>query len=153
MRKGPTPCSVISIDVGHRRIGLAGCDPLGITVKPLKPMKRGSLNEDLSTLKKHCETRKVQGLVIGIPFDESGGITQQALHCKNYGKKIARSLKLPIAWVNENSSTWEASQRYKIKNDRSGKLDSLVAVLLLEQWLREGPELKPIDISTPNDCR
>ncbi|MGA0996492.1 MAG: Holliday junction resolvase RuvX, partial [Vulcanococcus sp.] len=31
----PAPRSVLSLDVGRKRIGLAGCDPLGLTVKPL----------------------------------------------------------------------------------------------------------------------
>ena len=31
----PVPRSVLALDVGRRRIGLAGCDPLGLTVTPL----------------------------------------------------------------------------------------------------------------------
>ena len=31
MGQAPKPCSVLSLDVGRRRIGLAGCDALGIT--------------------------------------------------------------------------------------------------------------------------
>jgi len=33
--KGPAPRSVLALDVGRKRIGLAGCDPLGLTVTPL----------------------------------------------------------------------------------------------------------------------
>jgi len=35
---------------------------------------------------------------------------------------------------------------YKMHNDRTGELDSAVAGLLLEQWLREGPEIKPVQM-------
>ena len=28
----PKPCSVLSLDVGDKRIGIAGCDPLGISI-------------------------------------------------------------------------------------------------------------------------
>jgi putative holliday junction resolvase len=45
-----------------------------------------------------------------------------------------------VAWVNEHSSSWEAADRFGLRGDRSGRLDSLAAALLLEQWLREGPE-------------
>ena len=57
-------------------------------------------------------------------------------------------LDLPIAWVNEHSSSWAAADRYNLKSDRSGQLDSASAQLLLEQWLQEGPELKPVDTAS-----
>ena len=59
-----------------------------------------------------------------------------------YGIKMAKQLHLPLAWVNEHSSTWEASKKYNLHNDRTGKLDSAAAGLLLDQWLKEGPELE-----------
>ena len=60
-------CSVLSLDVGRRCIGLAGCDPLGITVTPLPALKRGSFEADLVVLQAHCRERNVQGLVVGLP--------------------------------------------------------------------------------------
>jgi len=36
--------------VGRKRIGLAGCDPLGITVTPLKALHRGRFDADLPVL-------------------------------------------------------------------------------------------------------
>ncbi len=140
----PKPKSVLGIDVGRKRIGLAGCDPLGITVSSLPPLQRKSLMEDLETIKIYCKERAVKGLVIGIPLDEKGLITKQASFCQKYGLKVAQALELPVAWVNEHSSSWEAKEKYNLHNDRTGKLDSASAALLLEQWLREGPELKPV---------
>ena len=140
----PNPISVLSLDFGLKRIGLAGCDPLGITITTLPAIHRVSFNEDLLTLKSHCQTRQVGGLVIGFPLDKNGSMTKQAKICQTYGEKIAKALDLPLAWVNEHSSSWEAGHKYNLKNDRSGKLDSAVAALLLEQWLREGPQLQNI---------
>ena len=45
--------------------------------------------------------------------------------------------------MNEHSSTWAAGEQFGLMGDRSGRLDSAAAALLLEQWLAEGPELKP----------
>jgi putative Holliday junction resolvase len=42
--------------------------------------------------------------------------------------------------VDEHASSWAAGERFALHGDRSGRLDSAAAVLLLEQWLREGPE-------------
>ena len=144
----PIPKSILSLDIGSKRIGLAGCDPLGITVKTLQAIKRKGLKEDLKIFQIHCRERSVKGLVIGIPLDQSGNMTPQAERCKQYGLRIAKELGLPIAWVNEHSSTWEAENIYKLKGDRTGMLDSAAALLLLKQWLSDGPELKPVDLAS-----
>ena len=140
--RSPLPTSILSIDYGHKRIGLAGCDPLGITITRLEPIHRISFQIDLKIIRKLCSERNVQGLIVGMPLDQYGRSTVQSNHCHNYGKKIAKELALPLAWVNEHSSSWEAGQNHNLKNDRTGKIDSAVAALLLEQWLREGPDLQ-----------
>lgn len=139
----PSVCSVLSLDVGRRRIGLAGCDPLGITVTALPALHRGRFAADLPVLERLCRERCVRGLVVGLPLDAEGSPTAQALHCRRYGLRLAAALQLPLAWVNEHSSTWAAGERHGLAGDRSGRLDSAAAALLLEQWLVEGPELKP----------
>ncbi len=140
----PKPTSILSIDVGNKRIGLAGCDPLGITITPLPPVLRKNFKIDLEKIKYQCAKRSVEGLVIGLPLDKNGLATSQSKQCKKYGIRVAKALNLPLAWVNEHCSTWAAEKQYKLYGDRSGKLDSASAALLLEQWLREGPELKPV---------
>ena len=134
----PQPCSILSLDVGRKRIGLAGCDPLGISVTPLSALRRGRFDADLVVLRAHCSARSVQGLVVGLPLDASGQPTAQAEHCQRYGLRLADALELPLAWVNEHSSTWAAGEQFGLTGDRSGRLDSAAAALLLEQWLAEG---------------
>tara|TARA_Y100001968_G_scaffold181990_1_gene166652 strand:+ start:224 stop:685 length:462 start_codon:yes stop_codon:yes gene_type:complete len=137
----PEPKSVLSLDIGKKRVGIAGCDPLGITVTRLPALFRAKFENDLRQIRNHCKNRNVKGLVIGLPLDDKGQITSQSKHCKKYGDRLASALKLPIAWVNEHSSTWQARHKLNLHNDRSGTIDSEVAGLLLEQWLNEGPEL------------
>ncbi len=140
----PIPKSVLSLDVGRKRIGLAGCDPLGITISSLPAVQRKSFEEDLEMIENHCQSRNVKGLLIGLPLNDLGAPTKQSIYCEKYGKRIAKALGLPMAWINEHSTSWAAAQKYKLQNDRTGRLDSAAAALLLEQWLREGPELKPV---------
>lgn len=146
--KKPNPCSILSIDIGRKRIGLAGCDPLGITIKPLPAIHRENFNLDIEIIRKYCIERHVEGLVIGLPMDSKGSPTKQAQYCHRCGKRIGHALELPVAWVNEHSSTWSAAMKFNLKKDRSGNLDSAAAALLLEQWLKEGPELKPVQLAT-----
>jgi len=148
----PRPRSALALDVGRRRIGLAGCDPLGITVRPLPALQRQSLEQDLQTLEPLLRQRRVELLVVGLPLDAQQQPTPQALHCRRYGQRLARALAargwdLALVWVNEHSSSWEAGERHGLHQDRSGRLDSAAAALLLEQWLREGPE--PVGAAVP----
>ena len=152
----PLARSVLALDVGRKRIGLAGCDPLGITVTPLGALARDKFPADLERLQPLVDQRGVQALVVGLPLDRDGRPTEQAAHCRRYGERIARSLELPLAWVNEHASTWAAGEQRGLHGDRSGALDSAAAALLLEQWLAEGPEAillhgEPVQPATPND--
>ena len=144
MKSSPIPRSVLALDIGHKRVGLAGCDPLGITVSRLPALKRNNIVDEVAYLKVVCEKRKVEGLIIGIPLDQQGKKTKQAKYSFRYGTEIASKLDLPIAWVNEHSTSWAAKERFNLNNDRSGILDSASASLILEQWLIEGPDIKPV---------
>jgi len=149
----PGPRSALALDVGRRRVGLAGCDALGLTVTPLPALWRGPFPQDLGVLTGLVRRRDIQALVVGLPLDAQQQPTSQTAHCLRYGLRVARALAatglvLPLAWVNEHASTWEAAERFSLHGDRSGKLDSAAAVLLLEQWLREGPEPDPVAPAT-----
>ena len=137
----PYPCSVLSLDIGNKRIGIAGCDPLGISITHLPAIFRKSFEEDLKEFWKICSNRKVEGLVIGNPLDMHGKETNQSIRNKKYGVKLAKCLKLPVVFINEHCSTIEAEEKFSIKNDKTGRLDSAAAAILLQQWLIEGPNL------------
>ncbi|MCP9914964.1 Holliday junction resolvase RuvX [Cyanobium sp. ATX 6F1] len=135
---------MLALDVGRRRLGLAGCDPLGLTVTPLPPLLRGRYALDRAKLQLVVSQRRVRALVVGLPLDGNQQPTEQARHCRRYGERLARDLDLPLAWVNEHASSWAAADQHHLHGDRSGALDSAAAALLLQQWLVEGPEPLPV---------
>ena len=140
----PKPRSVLSLDVGIKRIGLAYCDSLCITSNILPAVKRVKNNQEFKVIKNHVSRLKITGLIVGLPLNEQGEMTTQAIDCKNYGELLSNLLKLPFSYVNEHSSTWESSERFGIKKDKSGLIDSFSAKIILEQWIEEGPELEEI---------
>ena len=140
----PKPKSILSLDVGTKRIGLAYCDPLCITSNILPAVKRFKNNQELKIIRNHIDQLNLTGFIVGIPLDEKGQMTTQALDCKNYSQLLSNELKLPFSYVNEHSSTWESSDRFGIKKDKSGLIDSFSAKIILEQWIEEGHELEEI---------
>tara|TARA_B100000579_G_scaffold431809_2_gene447497 strand:- start:1094 stop:1516 length:423 start_codon:yes stop_codon:yes gene_type:complete len=139
--KKPIPKSVIGLDIGIKRIGLAGCDPLGITVSRLKCIKRGNFEDDLEIFKDLCNLRNPLALIVGLPLDMKGRETKQSNITRKYAKKLSEALDLPVIYINEHSSSIEARERLNLYNDRSGKIDSESAAILVEQWLNEGPDI------------
>ena len=140
----PKSKSILSLDVGIKRIGLAYCDSLFITVNILPAVKRDRNNNELITIKNHIKKHNLTGFIVGLPLDEAGNMTSQAFDCKTYGEFLFSELRLPFSFVNEHSSTWESTNRFGVKKDKSGLIDSLSAKIILEQWIQEGPELKKL---------
>ena len=140
----PKSKSILSLDIGLKRIGLAYCDSLFITVNILPALKRERNNNEIIIIKEHIKKLNLTGFIVGLPLDESGGMTSQALDCKTYGEFLFNELKLPFSFVNEHSSTWESTNRFGVKKDKSGLIDSLSAKIILEQWIQVGPELKEL---------
>ena len=140
----PKSKSILSLDVGLKRIGLAYCDSLFITVNILPALKRGRNNNEILIIKDHIKKHNLTGFIVGLPLDDDGKMTSQAFDCETYGKFLFNELKLPFSFVNEHSSTWESTNRFGVKKDKSGLIDSLSAKVILEQWIQEGPELKEL---------
>ena len=140
----PKPKSILSLDIGTKRIGLAYCDPLCITSNILPAVNRFENHQEIEIIRKHIYELNLTGFIVGIPLDEAGQMTNQAIDCKKYGQLLSNKLKLPFSFVNEHSSTWESSNRFGIKKDKSGLIDSFSAKIILEQWIKEGPELEEL---------
>ena len=138
----PKNKSILSLDVGTKRIGLAYCDSLFITVNILPALKRQKNNNELITIKSHIKELNLTGFIVGLPLDDKGKMTSQAFDCKTYGEFLFNELKLPFSFVNEHSSTWESINKFGVRKDKSGLIDSYSAKVILEQWILEGPELK-----------
>ena len=138
----PKSRSILSLDIGTKRIGIAYCDPLCITVNLLPSVKRCENNEEIKTIKNYIKQKNINGFIVGLPLNDQGQMTKQAFDCKTYGEFLFNELKLPFSFVNEHSSTWESTNRFGVKKNKSGLIDSLSAKVILEQWIQEGPELK-----------
>jgi putative Holliday junction resolvase len=131
---------------------VAGCDPLGVTVTQLPALHRRTTELDAQILAALALHRRAKLLVVGLPLDAAQQLTAQARHSLRYGRLLerliaAQGLVLPVVWVNEHATSWAASDRFGLKKDRSGRLDSAAAALLLEQWLREGSLIEPDPVS------
>ncbi len=131
--------SALGLDVGKKRLGVAGCDGTGLIATEIETIYRTSFSEDLDRLRKIIEAREVEVLVIGLPYSLDGTIGFQAKQVHKFASKISRILQLPVEYVDERLTSVEAIEILKSQKRFStrdkGAVDRLAAVIILQQWL------------------
>ena len=126
--------SVIAIDLGLKRIGLALSSGNGI-VTPLGAIERKNRNQSANDVKKVLDEYDAQTVVVGIPM---GSTTEEEMR-----RRVAHFMNLvdfkgEIAYQDEAGSSQEAEalMRGEIRYKRDGRIDSLSAKIIVERYLR-----------------
>jgi putative holliday junction resolvase len=131
--------SALGLDVGKKRMGVAGCDGTGLIATGLTTIYRTSLTEDIRKLQTIIEEREVEILVVGMPYSLDGTVGFQAKQVQKYGDKIERILQLPIEYIDERLTSVEAEAQLKAQKRFStydkGSVDRQAAAIILQQWL------------------
>ncbi|MFN9857503.1 MAG: Holliday junction resolvase RuvX, partial [Pseudanabaena sp.] len=66
--------AALGLDVGRKRIGVAGCDRLGISVHGITTIIRKSWEDDMAELRSLILERNIDTLVIGLPYNMDGSL-------------------------------------------------------------------------------
>ncbi|MGB3651490.1 MAG: Holliday junction resolvase RuvX [Rivularia sp. (in: cyanobacteria)] len=131
--------SALGLDVGSKRIGIAGCDRTGLIATGITTLHRTSFDRDVKLLEQIIQERDVEILVVGLPYSMDGSLGFQARHVQKFTKRITVILKLPVEYVDERLTSYQAEQMMiaqKLSPSRNkGLIDRKAAALILQQWL------------------
>ena len=131
--------SALGLDVGSKRIGIAGCDRTGLIASGITTVHRTSFERDVAQIKQIIQEREVEILVVGLPYSMDGSLGFQARHVQKFTKRITAILKLPVEYVDERLTSYQAEQMIiaqKLSPSRNkGLIDRKAAALILQQWL------------------
>jgi putative holliday junction resolvase len=131
--------SALGLDLGHRRIGVAGCDGTGLIAAGLTTIHRTSFEQDIVQLRQIAQSRQVSLLVIGLPYSMKGEIGTQAKRTQKLARRIGMALALPVEYVDERLTSVEAEamlHAQRISPSRNRELiDRKAACIILQQWL------------------
>ena len=148
--------SALGLDVGRKRIGVAGCDGTGLLATGLTTIYRRSFQADLAYLKALVDERHVQVLVVGLPYKMDGELGAQAKQVQRFARGLSKALGLPVDYVDERLTSHEAEQMM-IQQGRSpsqdkGMIDRKAAAIILQQWLddRRGGSHKHLTAPEPS---
>ena len=133
--------SALGLDVGQKRIGVAGCDGTGLIATGLTTIERKSFQQVIDELQAMIHDRQVQILIIGLPYNMDGSLGFQAKQVQKFSRAISHALSLPIEYVDERLTSYQAEQLLHAENispsRNKGLIDRKAASLILQQWLDE----------------
>ncbi|MFN3418426.1 MAG: Holliday junction resolvase RuvX [Pyrinomonadaceae bacterium] len=131
---------ILALDPGLKRIGVAISDPDQIIATPLELIERRSWKHLLSCIKSLITTYDAKALVIGLPLGFEGKETEMSILAREWQRKFALSLSIPVFLEDERVSSYEAMKRLwisgKSPKEASKLVDSESAVVILETFLQ-----------------
>ena len=130
----PPTGSVLAIDYGDARHGVAVSDPTRTFVFGRDTLERSSETADFAALDRSCAARTAIVLVVvGFPLNADGSEGGAAKSARAFAAKVAAHLNLPVALVDERYTTIEADEALRLQpsrlarapqEDRQGRRDA-----------------------------
>ena len=138
---------ILAIDPGTKRIGLAACDELGLTIRLLPVLKISSSSQGAELVFQLIRREEFSKVLIGLPLNMDGSEGAAALQVRKFVELLQKKFtisELPeIVFWDERLTSFEAELRLREKGIAKAKakdfLDSVAAEILLEDYLRQTP--------------
>ena len=138
----PDESTLIALDLGERRIGLAVSGPGGMAL-PAGHIVRSKLAQDVQQVIASAQERQAQGIVVGIPYMLQGETGDSAKLALGFIRALRRALgddgSLAIYEMDERFTSVEAEgllreSGVQPSRDRAS-VDETAAVLILQRFL------------------
>lgn len=131
--------SLLGLDIGTKRIGVARSDELNFMAHPMGFIERRSDAQVFETVKKYVRDFSVEKIVAGLPKTLKGEIGTQAKQVLLFVEELKRHCDCPVVTWDERLTTSQV-QRNLIAQDvsrakRRMKQDALAAEIILQSYL------------------
>jgi len=146
----PLPGPILALDLGKKRVGVAVCDSMNISITKLAPIARTNWKQLLSDVRELIRRLDATSLVIGLPLSLDGGRGSAAEDAENTARKFARSLELPVYLQDERLTSVEAEEQLRAGGKTSSELrnliDSQAAAIILKEFIAGEVPRTPVSI-------
>lgn len=131
--------TLLALDVGTKRIGVAVADPGGTFALPLTVIERTNIRADLARIAAIVQEYGITELVIGDPVTLSGERGPAAEKIDHFVEQLQRVFSGPVHRVDERMTTAQATKQLIAADVRRAKrrtvVDKMAAALILETYL------------------
>lgn len=135
----PADGRIIALDPGTKRIGVAVCDELRVTTRPLDVITRTSWKKLLLSVENILAEFDAAALVIGLPLESDGSESIMSAEARDMARKFSLSLSVPVYLQDERVTSYEAKSRLwsegRSINESRAAVDSVAAAIILGDFL------------------
>ena len=131
--------TVIGLDVGSKRIGVAVADPTATFALPVGTIERTNIRRDLENVLEYVASYGAREIVVGDPISLSGerGVAAQKMDA--FVERLAGVFHGEIHRVDERLTTAQATKTLVAadvsRRKRRESVDKMAAALILESFL------------------
>ncbi len=130
---------ILAIDPGTKRCGVAVCDELRVTTRPLPMIERKSWKKLLVHIKDLVSEFDAKALVIGLPLESDGTESEMSAEARRMAQNFSLSLEIPVFLQDERVTSYEAKSRLweqgKTLDETRKLVDSEAATIILSDFL------------------
>ena len=146
MPSSTNPQTILGFDFGTKKIGIAVGQSITQTVTPLVTLPSINQKPDWSAIEKLIKEWLPTLLVVGLPVHLDGEEQTMTQAAKKFGNRLNGRFQLPVEFMDERLSSYEAEQRLKEinlmkkatnKRQTALDIDKIAAQLIVESWFRQ----------------
>jgi putative holliday junction resolvase len=145
--------SILAVDYGRARIGLAISETEAQLARPLLTLERVNRNEDMRRLRELAREHGVRQIVVGLPLRLDGSRGEMAEEATRFAARLRKQLGLPVDMLDERLTSWEAE---RLLEEQSGRVlhdaktrakggnkpvrvsvDAVAAAVILKEYLEQ----------------
>jgi putative pre-16S rRNA nuclease len=148
-----TAGSILAVDYGRARIGLALAETETRLPRPLLTLERVNRNEDMRRLRELAREHGVGQIVVGLPLRLDGTRGEMADEATRFAARLRKQLGLPVDMLDERLTSWEAERLLEEQSGRvlydaktrskagskpaRASVDAVAAAVILKEYLEQ----------------
>lgn len=137
--QAPDKGRIVALDIGMKRIGVAVCDELQVTTRPVSAVKRVGWKKLLKQIISILEEFDAKALVLGLPYNFDGSESEMSREARRLARNFRLSLDVPVFLQDERVSSIDAKnklyeQGYSFKEILK-RIDAEAAAIILSDFL------------------
>ena len=102
--------TILAVDYGRARMGLAIADSEMRMAQPLSTMERINRNEDMRRLRELVREQGIKQIVVGLPLRLDGTRGEMAEEVERFAQRVRKQIGVPVEMVDERLTSWEAER-------------------------------------------
>ncbi|MDP9340294.1 MAG: Holliday junction resolvase RuvX [Acidobacteriota bacterium] len=110
--------TILALDYGRARIGVAMADAETRMAKPLSTLERINRNEDMRRLRELARDQGVIQIIVGLPLRLDGSHGEMAEEASRFAERVRKQIGLPVEMVDERLTSWEAQRMLEEQGGR-----------------------------------